>query len=287
MARGLKRVRHRRDDPLARIGWDRLEHLLAEHYRREGHEVDHVGTGGTGRQFDGGIDLKLRKDDAYILVQSKHWNAYQVTHNAVHELLGLMVNEGATGAILVTSGEFTRAAIEAAARQGHVQLVDGNDLRQMLGPLPEPLSPALQPSEWLVPLASRPSRLSSNNPRDALVRQNRAWLVVAAVCFIGFVLLVRGLLLRTQGTAGPSSTIAAQPALPVPTGESPGLMETAAHHEPDCGLHGVQSALPSCDGRLGDARLYQPPPQTAAEIRESQRKADEAMKIIEATTPEM
>src|SRR5690606_22588820 len=139
MAWGLKSVRNRRDDALSRIGWDRLESLLAEHYRQEGYQVEHVGTGGSGRRrrFDGGIDLKLRKDDAYVLVQSKHWNVYQVTHNAVHELLGLMVNEGATGAILVTSGEFTRAAIEAATRHGHVQLVDGDGLRAMLGPVPE------------------------------------------------------------------------------------------------------------------------------------------------------
>src|SRR6476619_1223036 len=63
----------------------------------------------------------------------------KVAHNDVHQLIGVMVNEGATGAILVTSGEFTRAAVEAATKQGHVQLVDGDDLRAMLGPLPEPL----------------------------------------------------------------------------------------------------------------------------------------------------
>ena len=102
MAGGLKSVRNRRDDALSRIGWDRLESLLADHYRHEGYTVEHVGTGGTGRRFDGGIDLKLRKDDAYILVQSKHWSAKQVPHSAVHELLGVMVNEGATGATLVT-----------------------------------------------------------------------------------------------------------------------------------------------------------------------------------------
>ena len=84
--------------------------------------------------FDG---IATRKDEAYILVQCKHWNAKQVPHNAVHELLGLMVNERATGAILVSSGEFTRAAIDAAQRHGHVKLIDGAALRTMLGPLPE------------------------------------------------------------------------------------------------------------------------------------------------------
>src|SRR5688572_9580764 len=112
--RRLKPVSHRRSDALSRVAWDQLETLLANYYRSQGYQVDHVGTGATGAQFDGGIDLKLRRDDECIVVQCKHWNAMKVTHNAVHELLGIMVNQSATGAILVTSGEFTDAAIEAA-----------------------------------------------------------------------------------------------------------------------------------------------------------------------------
>jgi restriction system protein len=130
----LKRVKERRDDALAGEGWARVEQLLADHYRGEGYAVEHCGTGGRAARFDGGVDLRLRRDGETILVQCKHWNAYQVPHNDVHQLLGIMVNEQATGAILVTSGEFTRAAIEAATRHGHVQLVDGDDLRRMLGP---------------------------------------------------------------------------------------------------------------------------------------------------------
>lgn len=139
---GLKNVRHRRNDALTRVGWDRLETMLAEYYRGQGWQVEHVGTG-WGR-FDGGIDLKLRKGDEYVLVQSKHWNAKQVTHNAVHELLGIKINESATGAIVVTSGEFTWAAQQAATRQNHVQLIDGDALRKMLGPL---LEMSINPAE--------------------------------------------------------------------------------------------------------------------------------------------
>jgi len=116
---GLKNVRTRRHDALSRVDWRKLEVLLADYYRRQDYHVDHAGTGA---RFDGGIDLKLRKDDEFVLVQSKHWNAKQVPHNDVHELIGLMVNRSATGAILMTRGEFTRAAIDAANRQGHVQL---------------------------------------------------------------------------------------------------------------------------------------------------------------------
>lgn len=130
----LKRVRERRDDALAGEGWARVEQLLADYYRGEGYAVEHCGTGGRAARFDGGVDLRLRRDGETIVVQCLHWNAYQVPHNDVHQLLGIMVNEQATGAILVTSGEFTRAAIEAATRHGHVQLVDGDDLRRMLGP---------------------------------------------------------------------------------------------------------------------------------------------------------
>ena len=136
MRNRLKHVSRRHTDALAQVRWDRLEHLLADHYRAQRYDVDHVGTGGASGRFDGGIDLKLRRKDEYVLVQVKHWNAYKVPHNEVHQLIGLMVNERATGAILITSGEFTKAAIEAAARHGHVQLVDGHELRDWLK-LPE------------------------------------------------------------------------------------------------------------------------------------------------------
>lgn len=135
---GLKNVRQRRNDALSRVGWQDFEKLLAVYYRGQGYRVDECGTGANRSRFDGGIDLKLYKDDQYIVVQCKHWNAKQVPHNDVHELLGIMGSEKATDAIFVTSGEFTAYAREAAARHGHVQLIDGDGLREMIGPLPEP-----------------------------------------------------------------------------------------------------------------------------------------------------
>ncbi len=60
--------------------------LLADHYRGQGWQVEHVGTGGSGARFEGGIDLKLRRSNEYVLDQCKHWNARQMPHNAVHEL---------------------------------------------------------------------------------------------------------------------------------------------------------------------------------------------------------
>ena len=306
MARGLKAVRNRRDDALSRVRWDSLESLLADHYRGEGFEVEHVGTGNSKTRFDGGIDLKLRKDDAYILVQSKHWNAYKVTHNAVHELLGLMVNEGATGAILVTSGEFTNAAIEASARQGHVQLVNGDELRVMLGPVldaQEP-PPTRLAEDFVKTMSASPTtqrlasaakeRLVSEVERGirgrGTVRHARKaatttlWAGIAKVVLVLFALwffsrsLTAVLQAITQPRTTTATSVSAAPAttraaLPAPTQSAANLMENTVAAEENVMVDAA-----------ADATYREPTP---AEIRESQRRAREAMKIIEATTPEM
>jgi restriction system protein len=256
---GLKNVKKRRDDALSRIGWDELERVLAAYYRDVGWWVEHTGTGGSGAKTDGGVDLRLRRDDEIVLVQCKHWNAKQVPHNAVHELLGVMVNEGATGAILVSSGEFTRAAIEAAGRHGKVKLIDGDGLRAMLGTLPDSPDADDPFVEAFVPV--RPACASAAR-RDS---RGRPWLwLIALVAAIGFVLIVREMLARTADTAVEPPSDPLRPVTP-----------TIVIHAP------VPVSEPN------PPAISSPPRPTAAEIRESQRKADEAVKLIEDSTPEM
>lgn len=250
---GLKNVSHRHDDALSRIGWAELERLLAAYYREVGWWVEHAGTGGTGAKFDGGVDLRIRRDAEVVLVQCKHWNAKQVPHNAVHELLGVMVNEGATGAILVSSGEFTRAAIDAAQRHGHVKLIDGDTLRGMLGPLPEP-----EPLHNVMPAPAM--RAAHGRPR-----QNPLLWLLALAAAIGFVLIVRTMLDRTADTATEPST---------DTSRAPVVQPTIVVYAPQPVVAEPVLPMPS-------------PPPTEAEIRESQRRADEAMRLIEGSTPEM
>jgi hypothetical protein len=250
----LKNVRTRHDDALSRIGWADFERVLAAHYRDVGWWVEHVGTGGTGAAFDGGVDLRLRRDAQVVLVQCKHWNAKQVTHNAVHELLDILVTEGATGAILITSGEFTDAAIAAAGRTDKLRLIDGRGVRDMLGddafasPVPEP--------------QAAPRRTP---PRPGL----RLLLpLVALLCAIGFVLVVREMLARTAATAG-EPPAAGTRAVTVVVAPSPPVIAPAP-------------SPPSVD-----VPPPAPSPPTATEVRASQRKADAAMRTIEDTTPEM
>lgn len=285
---GLKRVRTRRDDALARSGWQSLEAVLAVYYRRQGYAVEHVGTGGTGARFDGGVDLELRRGAEHVLVQAKHWNACQVPHNAVHELLGVMVNQGATGAILVTSGEFTRAAVEAATRHGHVQLVDSDALRRMLADLPDDAMPTPDPAAAFADAlgtreASRPRRAGPT--RRPAARSNAAWIGLAVVGALVFVLLIRGVLHRTQWTAGraptasaanPSSEHAAEPV----ADDGPVAPQVYEARPVDATRDACAAETARGDG-CGGA------PLSAAELREQQRRADEAMRVIVATTPEM
>ena len=309
---GLRNVRHRRTDALTQVRWDQLESLLAVYYRGQGYTIDHCGTGASGTQFDGGIDLKLRKDDAYILVQCKHWNAKQVPHNDVHQLIGLMVNEGATGAILVTSGEFTRAAVEAATKQGHVQLVDGDDLRAMLGPLPDasPVSAGAEGSrsairgaastigERLVSAAEDRIRHGGNAPRRggrggmfANAMGAGLWIVVlkllvGLVVVLIFTKTMESVIGSLPGANRATSVPNAGNVLPVPQDVAAGgvLQQVGAvpGRQPELIDHYTGTTIE--DRPVGMPNYRQP---TAEEIRESRRRADEAARIIEANTPEM
>lgn len=298
----LKRVTHRRNDALARVGWEQLEVLLAAYYRSEGYDVEHVGTGETGARTDGGIDLKLRRGEQFIIVQCKHWNAMKVPHNAVHELLGLMVNHGATGAILASSGEFTRAAIEAAQKLGHVQLIDGGELRMMLGPIREPArgfdsirmgaadgmpaAVARRIGERLLSATEgRVRHASARRARNTPVRSLLAVVaikLVALVLFAAFMVLMWHFMMRTirttlaplaQGTVSAPAKPAAVP--PVAGASQPG-------HDPCREVIDAQSG--TYIDHCAKATMQ---PASAAQTRERQRRADEAMDVIADSTPEL
>jgi restriction system protein len=276
---GLKNVRRRRDDALSRIAWDELEVLLVAHYRTQGYQVEHVGTGGTRVRFDGGVDLKLRKDDEFIVVQCKHWNAKQVPHNDVHQLIGIMVNQGATGAILVTSGEFTRYAIESAGKQGHVQLIDGNRLRAMIGPLPDTgaadssFSDSIEPTASAQPLSMRARR--RRDKRDAGVgRLAGIAVTIVFVCVVLF--LVRNALVHVQTTQASAH-------LPVTT-RQPAIVRSPP--PPALTMH-RSTAPSSAVETTADPASISRASTSDADVREWQRRNAAAMKILEKTTPEM
>lgn len=109
------------------LPWKRFEDLLAEAYRRRGYQVtETLGTGA-----DGGIDLVLRCESEIILVQCKRWTGKLVPVQTVRELYGLIHDQGATGANLVATTEFTSDAI-AFAEGKPIQLVNAEGLLELL-----------------------------------------------------------------------------------------------------------------------------------------------------------
>ena len=109
------------------LTWREFEQLVGEAYRRQGYDVEETGGGGA----DGGVDLVLRGHGETVLVQCKQWRERQVGVDKVRELFGVMTAEGATRAILVTSGNFTNDAQSFKVGKPLV-LVDGPALAQLL-----------------------------------------------------------------------------------------------------------------------------------------------------------
>ena len=295
------RVRNRRDDALANLDPYEFEGVVADYYRRQGYQVDHCG--GRGR-FDGGIDLKMYRDGGYVIVQCKRENANQVTHNVGHELLGVLLTEKADRAIVVNAGEFTPYAIETAAKESRLELIDGDRLREMLPeyaqpvPAPEPSddldryvfsvpeearAPALEP--MLMPRTKGPSlsKAKRSRPialdRDARNRPSRhrghrsdGTRAIMALAMLAGVLVWQCSREPPRSSAyltrGPASADSIQTAPPSGRADS----------RPDADVQQQVGASPS-------ARVIKPAsaPRTP---EESRRRADEAMRVLAPHTPE-
>ena len=133
-------------DALDDMSWQQFEMLVGEHFRKEGYRVEEVGGGGA----DGGVDLILYKNDKKYLVQCKQWKAYKVGVKPVRELLGVMVGSAAAGGIVVTSGEFSKDAVNFA-RENNIQLINGVELHQIIRSAQQAVSPMPPPKYPVCP----------------------------------------------------------------------------------------------------------------------------------------
>lgn len=130
------------------MSWQQFEMLVGEGYRRQGFSVAETGGGGA----DGGVDLVMRRRGEQYLVQCKHWRATKVGVTTVRELFGVMAARGATGAFVVTAGEFTDDD-KAFAAGRNITLVNGGALMALLrtgqqadGVAPRSTAPNLNPT---------------------------------------------------------------------------------------------------------------------------------------------
>jgi hypothetical protein len=270
---GFKPVSHRHDDALSRVSWEAFERLVADHYRGAGFRVEHVGTGGAGtNRTDGGIDLKLFRDQEIVLVQCKHWNCWKVPHNDVHQLIGVMHTAGATGAIVVTSGEFTAAAIEAAAKFRHIRLIDGKTIRAMLGPVEEPAMPHASLEDmpaWIRETRRAPTSRTNRSPAIAAVGAVVTMAVALAVLYSYYireihVTQVEALRATVGRTVNEMTRARATPtALPALTSQRP---------------------MSTINGRPA---IVHDTPMSKTDIAAWEAKNAESMRIIEKTTPSL
>jgi restriction system protein len=107
--------------------WKQFEHLVAEAFHRQGYVVDcSMDTGP-----DGGVDVVLLKARRKTLVQCKCWKQYTVGVKVVREMFGILHDQKADEAMVVTTGNFSPDAI-AFARGKPIKLIAGPELWQMV-----------------------------------------------------------------------------------------------------------------------------------------------------------
>lgn len=107
---------------LRSIEWKRFELLCARYYQAVGFKTETLEAGP-----DGGIDVKLFKIDPskpLAIVQCKAWNTNQVGVKEIRELLGVMAHVKVGRGIFVTTGTYTKDALEFGAANP-IQLLDG------------------------------------------------------------------------------------------------------------------------------------------------------------------
>lgn len=112
---------------LRETSWSDFEVLVGEVFRRKGFTVQENMTGGA----DGGIDLLLLKDGERHIVQCKQWRKSKVGVSIVREMFGVLKASSAKSVYIVSSGYFTKEAINFAANQP-VTLIDGNELVSLI-----------------------------------------------------------------------------------------------------------------------------------------------------------
>ena len=144
---------------LRALSWKEFEWLVGEAYRRQGYAVEESLGGGA----DGGIDLILRKGSGTWLVQCKQWKIQAVGAPVIREIFGLVHHHHANGAIVITSGRFTREAT-AFAEGKTLELIDGPALLQLVKGVQTTQTPAAV-SPRTEPVASAPAIVAPSCPK--------------------------------------------------------------------------------------------------------------------------
>jgi restriction system protein len=125
---------------LRALEWKRFELLCAQYYEAAGFRCETVRCGS-----DGGIDMKLFKDDLkapLAVVHCKSWNVYSLGVRELRELLALMTHEKTSRGVFITTSSFTKDALTFAADHP-IQLLDGESFLRKILALPKETQDAM------------------------------------------------------------------------------------------------------------------------------------------------
>lgn len=266
-------------DALARLGWHDFEHLLAEYYRDQGWRVEYHAPPASLKQLEGAFDLRLHRGNEMVIVQCKHWDAVQVELPEVNELLGTMLNEAATRGILVTRGGYSAEARAVPRRQPRLQLIDGDILRVMLK-LPDHRDTSI-PGMALPTTASRKSG-KARRASDGMGTRLLPLLLIVVIALLLAIFVWRAMSRRTEPPAPPAEATA--PATPTPA--APTQPAALPSPPPTTAPAAVPRGEPSATRELEErARLRGT--SDSEPSRESRKKAEDAIKVMERNTREV
>jgi len=115
------------DKEIGQLSAEEFEVFVAELFEKEGWRASL-----TPRGADMGVDIDLRRpdDDKYAIVQCKKWTG-NVGQPVVRDLYGVMNHLGAPQGYIVTSSNFTRAAMFFAEGKS-IQLINGEELLERI-----------------------------------------------------------------------------------------------------------------------------------------------------------
>lgn len=134
IARGLRKMKDKRlmeqyksGGSTSSVGWYDFERLCKGLLEKNGYKVEHKGGSGG----DGGIDLIAHRGGVSTLVQCKHWKSKRVGVSIVREMVGAAIHHGYPEMMVITSGTFTREAVDFAEGK-KITLIDGHLLRKTI-----------------------------------------------------------------------------------------------------------------------------------------------------------
>jgi restriction system protein len=109
------------------LSWKEFEKIVSEIFQRKGYSVIENSDMGP----NDGVDVVLKKNGNIFLAKFKQLRAKKIGVSIIREMYGVMLEKGANGIIIITSGFFTKQAKSFAIGKS-IKLIEGNQLASIV-----------------------------------------------------------------------------------------------------------------------------------------------------------